>query len=474
MNRLNVVLQHLQTTPYTSSTANQLTPSSSLTTTNSNNSNNNNSNNHSSFTTTLLSSSSSPSFIPRSPPPLSACASSSSSRLDVFICAAVRTPLTRSGKGLLRHLQAEELLQPLFQAVVKQCKLPAAAVEDVCIGNVLQPGAGVFSSRIAAILSGIPTSTPVYTVNRLCSSGLQAVANIAAAIQSGHIELGVAGGVESMSQYDMMDMMNPDKLSEAVFDNVQARNCLLPMGVTSENVAAKFGISRHQQDELAMESQQKASRAAQTGKFREEIVPVKVRLPKEGGGGGGEVVWVTADDGIRPSTTMAGLAKLKPAFQKNTGTTTAGNSSQTTDGAAMVLLANGNKVNQLELRALARFVAFVVVGVPPDIMGIGPAVAIPKVLQQAGLSMSDIDVFEINEAFASQATYCVAQLKVPKHKLNPNGGAIALGHPLGCTGSRLVATLLPELRRRKGRYGVVSMCIGTGMGAAAVIENMVL
>eukprot|EP00922_Rhytidocystis_sp_ex-Travisia-forbesii_P064377 GHVS01095673.1.p1 GENE.GHVS01095673.1~~GHVS01095673.1.p1 ORF type:complete len:460 (+),score=91.98 GHVS01095673.1:148-1527(+) len=459
MNRLNVVLQQLHATP-------SLPPCSSSESyffpTNTNHSNS------SSFSSVRAAS---PSSVPR---PLSAVGVSSSVPVNVFICNAFRTPLTRSGKGPLRHLQAEELLIPVFEAVLQRTPngLPggslASCIEDVCIGNVLQPGAGAFSSRIAAILSGLPTSTAVYTVNRLCSSGLQAVANIASAIQSHYIDIGIAGGVESMSQYDMMEMMNPNKLAEVVFEHEDARNCLLPMGVTSENVAAKFGISRRQQDEMAVESQQKAARAQQKGNFHEEIIPVTVTTPE------GEVVVVRSDDGVRASTSMEGLAKLKPAFQKDNGTTTAGNSSQVTDGAAMVLLANSKKVKELQLRPLARFVAFAVAGVPPDIMGIGPAVAIPKVLHQAGLDMRDIDVFEINEAFASQATYCVKKLNVPKDKLNPNGGAIALGHPLGCTGSRMIATLLPELRRRKARYGVVSMCIGTGMGAAAVIENLVL
>eukprot|EP00922_Rhytidocystis_sp_ex-Travisia-forbesii_P072367 GHVS01107895.1.p1 GENE.GHVS01107895.1~~GHVS01107895.1.p1 ORF type:complete len:463 (-),score=49.28 GHVS01107895.1:159-1547(-) len=401
----------------------------------------------------------------------------------VFICSALRTPLTRSGRGLLRHLQPEQLLVPLFEATLKQTKivreggsgghcLQGSSIEDICIGNVLQPGAGMLSSRIASLLSGLPVSTPVYTVNRLCSSGLQAVANIAAAIESGYIDIGIGGGVESMSQYDMLEIMNPEKLTDDVFDHVDARNCLLPMGVTSENVAAQFGITRQQQDQMAFDSQRKALRAQQNGNFTEEIVPIKVKMPK-GEGEEDKVEVVTMDDGIRSETTLEGLRKLKPAFQKTNGTTTAGNSSQVTDGAAMVLLVSSKKIKELQIQPLARFISFAVVGVPPDIMGIGPAIAIPKVLKQTNLKISDIDIFEINEAFASQATYCVKQLNIPQHKLNPNGGAIALGHPLGCTGSRLIATLLPEMRRRNVRYGVVSMCIGTGMGAAAVIENLI-
>lgn len=390
---------------------------------------------------------------------------------DVVICCAVRTATIKAKKGPFKDMMPEDLLAPLFKAVVERTKIDPKLIEDVCIGNVLQPGGGAVAARMAHLLAGMPDSTPVMIVNRQCSSGLQAVANIAGAIAAGHLNIGIAGGVESMTNFDMQETMNPEKISPDVFESEAARNCLIPMGITSENVVKKYGISRQVQDELAVSSHQKAHKAQQAGLFKEEIVPVKARV-KQADGSFKEVL-VDADDGIRAETTTASLGKLKPAFDKKEGTTTAGNSSQVSDGAAMVLLARRSVAEKLGLPILARFVAFSAVGCPPEIMGIGPAVAIPAVLQQANLKMSDIDIFEINEAFASQATYCVNTLNVPKEKLNPKGGAIALGHALGCTGSRQIATLLPELRRTKGRFGVVSMCIGTGMGAAAVIENLV-
>lgn len=388
---------------------------------------------------------------------------------DVVICCAIRTPMTRANRGGLSDLFPEEMLKPLFEALLSFTRVPADRIQDICIGNVLQFGAGAISSRMSQLLAGLPDSCPIHTVNRLCSSGLQAMANIAGQIHAGYINVGVAGGVESMTHFDMINSVNPEKLSEGIFEHEGARNCLLPMGITSENVAERFGITRKQQDELAVLSHKKASAAQQSGKFDEEIIPIEIKKD-----GGNRIITIRKDDGIRPETTLDGLSRLKPAFKKETGTTTAGNSSQVTDGASLVLLARRSAAVGLGLPLLAKFHSFVTVGVSPDIMGIGPAVAIPKVLKQAQLTMRDIDVFEINEAFASQATYCVQELGVPLDKLNPNGGAIALGHPLGCTGSRLVATILPEMRRRHARYGIVSMCVGTGMGAAAVIENYIL
>jgi acetyl-CoA acyltransferase 1 len=251
----------------------------------------------------------------------------------------------------------------------------------------------------------------------------------------------------------------PEGMSEKVMEVKAAADCLLPMGITSENVAAKFSVSREKQDQLALLSHQKAAAAQRTGKFDEEIVSVEV-----------DGVIVCKDDGVRGDVSLEALSKLKPAFKDN-GTTTAGNSSQISDGAAAVLLMKRKTAQRLNMPILAKFVSFATAGVPPAIMGIGPAVAIPKALQKAGLTAKDIDVYEINEAFASQAVYSIEALKIDLNKVNPNGGAIALGHPLGCTGARQIATLLPELKRRKAKYGVTSMCIGSGMGAAAVFEN---
>jgi acetyl-CoA acyltransferase 1 len=301
------------------------------------------------------------------------------------------------------------------------------------------------------------------TVNRQCSSGLQAVANVVSAIKNGYYEIGIGGGVESMTQHYGPQALNMN-VSEKIMAYQPAADCLLPMGATSENVAEQFGVGRVKQDQFALFSHKKAAVAQEKGLFKEEIVPVKVN------GDGGVV---DADDGIRRDVSIEGLSKLKTVFKEN-GTTTAGNASQVSDGAAAVLLMKRKTAEKLGLSIIGKFVSFAVAGVPPKIMGIGPAVAIPEALQKANLSVKDIDVYELNEAFASQAVYCIEKLGLDPNKVNPKGGAIALGHPLGCTGARQIATLLPELRRLKGRLGVVSMCIGTGMGAAAVIENELL
>ncbi|XP_016117901.1 3-ketoacyl-CoA thiolase B, peroxisomal-like, partial [Sinocyclocheilus grahami] len=271
--------------------------------------------------------------------------------------------------------------------------------------------------------------------------------------------------VESMS---LRSPNNPGDISPRLMDNEKARDCIIPMGITSENVAERFGITREKQDRFALSSQQKAAMAQKKGLFEQEITPVTTKFVDENGTE--RTITVTKDDGIRPGTTLEGLAKLRPAF-KETGSTTAGNASQVSDGAAAVLIGRRSTVEKLGLPVFGVLRACAVVGVPPDVMGIGPAYAIPEALNQAGLTVDDIDVFEINEAFASQAVYCVEKLGIPMEKVNPNGGAIALGHPLGCTGARQVVTVLNELKRRRKRgYGVVSMCIGTGMGAAAVFE----
>ncbi|PNJ74765.1 ACAA1 isoform 14, partial [Pongo abelii] len=283
---------------------------------------------------------------------------------------------------------------------------------DICVGNVLQPGAGAIMARIAQFLSDIPETVPLSTVNRQCSSGLQAVASIAGGIRNGSYDIGMA------------------------------------CGITSENVAERFGISREKQDTFALASQQKAARAQSKGCFQAEIVPVTTTVHDDKGTK--RSITVTQDEGIRPSTTIEGLAKLKPAFKKD-GSTTAGNSSQVSDGAAAILLARRSKAEELGLPILGVLRSYAVVGVPPDIMGIGPAYAIPVALQKAGLTVSDVDIFEINEAFASQAAYCVEKLRLPPEKVNPLGGAVALGHPLGCTGARQVITLLNELKRRGKR-----------------------
>lgn len=384
---------------------------------------------------------------------------------DVVVVHGRRTPIGRASRGGFKDTTPDELLSAVLTAVLQDVKLKPEQLGDISVGNVLEPGAGAVMARIAQFLSGIPETVPLSTVNRQCSSGLQAVANIAGGIRNGSYDIGMACGVESMT---LSQRGNHGNISSRLLENEKARDCLIPMGITSENVAERFGVSRQKQDAFALASQQKAASAQSRGCFRAEIVPVTTTVLDDKGDK--KTITVSQDEGVRPSTTMQGLAKLKPAF-KDGGSTTAGNSSQVSDGAAAVLLARRSKAEELGLPILGVLRSYAVVGVPPDVMGIGPAYAIPAALQKAGLTVNDIDIFEINEAFASQAVYCVEKLGIPAEKVNPLGGAIALGHPLGCTGARQVVTLLNELKRRGRRaYGVVSMCIGTGMGAAAVFE----
>uniref|UniRef100_A0A8B9LZA0 Acetyl-CoA acyltransferase 1 n=1 Tax=Astyanax mexicanus TaxID=7994 RepID=A0A8B9LZA0_ASTMX len=379
---------------------------------------------------------------------------------DVVVVHGLRTPIGRAKRGSFKDTTPDELLSAAMSAVLKDLGLSPEKVGDTCVGNVLQPGGGALVARIAQFLSGFPETVPVHTVNRQCSSGLQALFNIAGGIRNGSFDLGLACGVESMS---LRSVGNPGDLSSRLMDVEKARDCIIPMGITSENVAERFGISREKQDSFAFSSQQKAAQAQKQGLFEQEIVPVTTKFVDENGTE--RTITVTKDDGIRPGTTMEGLAKLRPAFKED-GSTTAGNASQVSDGAAAVLVGRRSTVEALGLPVLGILRGSAVVGVPPDVMGIGPAYAIPEALKQAGRTAFHTPFCKINEAFASQVSGKGSALKV-----NPNGGAIALGHPLGCTGARQVVTLLNELKRRRKRsYGVVSMCIGTGMGAAAVFE----
>eukprot|EP01069_Polyplicarium_translucidae_P002887 Polyplicarium_translucidae@DN2156_c0_g1_i1.p1 len=369
-------------------------------------------------------------------------------------------------RAVLRHCLPEEMLVPLFHELIERTKIDPAMIEDVCIGTVLQPGGGAISSRIGAFLGGVSERTAVCTVNRQCASGLQACANIAGAIKAGQIDIGVAGGVESMTHFDMLPVLNPAKLTEKTNENDSAQKCLLAMGLTSENVALKYSISRLVQDTFAAASHEKAARAQDGHLFDEEIVPVSVTDES------GNTHVCDKDDGIRRGTSVEGLAKLRPVFTAD-GSTTAGNASQLSDGAAMCILARRSTALAQGLPIVAKFVSFSAVGVPPDVMGVGPAVAIPSALEKARVALDQVDVVELNEAFASQAVYCVQALGIPEEKVNPNGGGIALGHPLGATGCRQLASLLSQLRRTNSRYGLVAMCVGTGMGACGVFENEV-
>jgi acetyl-CoA acyltransferase 1 len=387
---------------------------------------------------------------------------------DVVIVSAVRTAIVRARRGPFKDTPIEDLLSAVLKDVVGRVKLNPKEVGDIVVGNVLGSGGQrANQARQAAFLAGFPESVAVHTVNRQCSSGLQALAEVAAAIKAGYYEVGIGAGMEHMSSADPTRWEGP--MNPKVFMNQQAKDCLLPMGITSENVSARYGITRKQQDELGAMSHARAAAAQKAGKFTAEITTVRTKVKDPKTGAETDVV-VDADDGIRADTTYEGLSKLKPAFDKN-GSTTAGTSSQVSDGAAAVLAMSRKKANELGLPVIGVFRSYAVAGCAPDVMGIGPAVAIPQALKQAGLTTADIDLYEINEAFASQATYCVQKLGLSWDNVNVNGGALALGHPLGCTGARMVSTLLNEMGRRDSRYGVISMCIGSGMGAAAVFER---
>lgn len=413
-----------------------------------------------------LSPSSNPAVESVSLSPQATAAGFSKSPDDIVIVSALRTPITKARKGGFKDTYVEELLATVIKATIDRTKIDPAILGDIAVGTVLGNGSQrANEARIAGFLAGVPETVPIHTINRQCSSGLQAVAHVAANIKAGYYDIGLATGVESMSlaEFKWSGSMNP-----RVFLNQQAKDCLLPMGITSENVAKRWGVNRKEQDEVALLSNQRAAKAIKEGRFKDEIVPVKVKTKDPKTGAEKEVV-IDTDDGVRADTTFEGLSKLKPAFQAG-GSTTAGNSSQVSDGAAAVLVARRKKAQQLGLPIIAVFRAFSVVGVDPAVMGIGPAFAIPAVLKQAGISKDDVDLYEINEAFGSQAAMSVKHLGLSWDKVNVNGGAIAIGHPLGATGARQIATILSELKKRKQRIGVTSMCIGSGQGAAAVIE----
>lgn len=395
-------------------------------------------------------------------------ASSSKKPDDVVVVSFARTALCKATKGSFKDTPVELMLSHVFKSCIDQSGIDPKSIEDITVGNCLQPGAGATTSRMAQFLAGIPETTSLSAINRQCSSGLQAVMSIVNSIRGGQMDIGIGAGVENMSQYDFSKAFNPPYLSKDVKQNKNAKNCQLPMGLTSENVAAQFNVSREEQDKFAALSQEKAAKAQESGRLGEEITPMEVTiLDKEGN----ETVKVAdQDEGVRKGTSADKLGKLKPVFKKD-GSTTAGNSSQLTDGAAAVLLARRSTAEKLGLPIKGRVLGYSVVGVNPEIMGIGPAAAIPKALEKSGLKVSDIDVYEINEAFASQALYCVRELGIPEEKVNPRGGAIALGHPLGATGARQIVTLFSELEKVDKKFGVVSMCIGTGMGAAGVFER---
>ncbi|KAL7172714.1 hypothetical protein ACSBR2_032234 [Camellia fascicularis] len=388
---------------------------------------------------------------------------------DVVIVAAYRTAICKSKRGGFKDTLPDDLLAPVLKALIQKTNLNPNEVADIVVGTVLAPGSQrATECRMAAFYAGFPETVPIRTVNRQCSSGLQAVADVAASIRAGFYDIGIGAGLESMTA-DMIGRV--PKVNPRVDSFAQARDCLLPMGITSENVAQRYGVTRQEQDQAAVVSHKRAAAATASGKFTDEIIPVSTKIvdPKTGEE---KPVTISVDDGIRPNTNMTDLAKLKPAFKKD-GSTTAGNASQVSDGAGAVLLMKRSLAMQKGLPILGVFRSFAAVGVDPAVMGIGPAAAIPAAVKSAGLELDDIDLFEINEAFSSQFVYCCKKLELDTEKVNVNGGAMALGHPLGATGARCVATILHEMTRRGKdcRFGVISMCIGSGMGAAAVFER---
>ncbi|MBX6352555.1 MAG: acetyl-CoA C-acetyltransferase [Thermoflavifilum sp.] len=390
---------------------------------------------------------------------------------EAVIVAGVRTPIGKAPKGSLRNTRPDDLGALVVEELLRRVpQVDKGEIEDVIIGCATpEAEQGMNMARIIAMRAGLPTSVCGVTVNRFCSSGLQTIAMAAQQIMSGMAEVLIAGGVESMSMLPMGGYnISPNPHLADHFPEVY-----MSMGHTAEEVARRFGISREDQDAFALRSHQRAAAAIREGKFKDEIVPVPV---KETVVGEDHRVHTRerlfdTDEGVRYDTSLEALAKLRPVFSLN-GTVTAGNSSQTSDGAAAVLIMSADRARELGLTPLAAFRSFAVGGVDPDVMGIGPIAAVPKALKLAGLSLDDIDLIELNEAFASQALYVIRHLGMDMEKVNVNGGAIALGHPLGCTGARLTVSLLNELRRRGGRYGLVTMCIGGGMGAAGVFERL--
>ncbi|KAK9474928.1 Thiolase, N-terminal domain-containing protein [Dipodascopsis tothii] len=394
---------------------------------------------------------------------------------DVVIVSALRTPFTKATRGGLANMSPEELLSVVLDATIKRTGVDPAQVQDVLAGAVLQTLSGQKATAMAVKHAGFPFTTTVNTINRQCSSSAQAVSYLAGTIRSGAIDCGLAAGVESMTADYFPHRGIPTRIAQELKDSPfqEARDVLMPMGITSENVAAEFGISRDDQDVFGAESHRKTIAARESGYFEREIVPVLAREvpdPKAPPKDSSEPVkWVTVsqDDGVRAGITVDKLAKLKPAFSE-TGTTTAGNSSQITDGASALLLMTRAKAEALGMQPIGKFVTSTVAGVPARIMGIAPSVAVPALLDLAGLSVADVDIFELNEAFASQSLYCIRMIGVDPAKVNPHGGAIAIGHPLGATGGRCIATLLNGLRTTGGKVGVVSMCASTGQGYAGL------
>jgi acetyl-CoA acyltransferase len=392
---------------------------------------------------------------------------------DAYIVAATRTPVGKAPRGVFRNTRPDDLLAHVLKAVVAQTPhVDQSKIDDVIVGCAMpEAEQGMNIARIGALLAGLPNAIAAQTINRFCSSGLQAISLGADRIRLGEADLVLAGGTETMSMVPMMGhkvAMNPQVFRD---ENIAIA---YGMGITAEKVAEEWNISREDQDAFALASHQRAIAAIKAGEFRDEITPFEVvsRQPQLGGNTIRLLkTLVEHDEGPRQDTTAEGLAKLRTVFRAG-GSVTAGNSSQMSDGAGAVLLASEQAIRDYQLTPLARFVGFAVAGVRPEVMGIGPIAAIPKALKQAGLSLGDLDWIELNEAFAAQALAVMRDVGIDPSKVNPLGGAIALGHPLGATGAIRAATIVHGLRRRKQKYGMVTMCIGTGMGAAGIFEAL--
>jgi len=388
-----------------------------------------------------------------------------------YIVSSVRTPVGKAGRGTLSHFRPEEMGgRAVAGAIARVEGLSKEDIDDAIIGCAFPEGPqGMNVGRIVAEKAGLPYSVPGATVNRFCSSGLQTIVMASQAIVTGQAEVVVAGGTESMSLVPMSGFyFQPDP--DLVLD--EGSEMYVSMGITAENVAAQYGISREDQDAFALRSHERALDAIKSGRFDEEIVPLEVAVTRRSNGATTTTQTVfDTDEGPRADTNLDALSGLRPVFKKN-GTVTAGNASQTSDGAAAAVVMSESRMQEVGADPLARIVGFSVAGVPPELMGIGPVNAIRKVLTQTGLSLDDIGLVELNEAFAAQALAVIREVGLDEDIVNVNGGAIALGHPLGCTGAKLTATLLHEMRRREIRYGICTMCVGGGMGAAAVLENL--
>jgi acetyl-CoA acyltransferase len=392
---------------------------------------------------------------------------------DAVIVSSVRTAVGKAFKGTLRAARPDDLAATAIRAALDRVpNLETKEIEDVILGCAMpEAEQGMNVARIAALRAGLPVESSAMTINRFCSSGLQAIAMAAERIMLGHSDVIVAGGTESMS----MVPMGGNKISPNPWLMDNYPDSYLGMGLTAENLARRYGISRELADQFSLESHQKALAAIAAGKFKDEVAPVEVSFTEVSNGSGPAKAKTVktrfdVDEGPRADTSLEALAKLKPAFHAR-GTVTAGNSSQMSDGAAAAVIMSYDRAKTLGLKPLARFVAYATAGCPPEEMGVGPVYAIPKALRLAGLSLNQIDVIELNEAFAAQALTVIKHAGLDPARVNPNGGAIALGHPLGCTGAKLTASIIRELQRRNGRYGLITMCVGGGMGAAGIIER---